>query len=116
MRKFRHVYVEVWSENVYFIKCTAAMFKKALRDEFHCEPHIPICPITVGQHGIYTDPADGIPVYVVWVSEWASLTHELMHCVVLILKNKGLWLDDCSEEAYAYLLTYLDNNFRKGSQ
>ena len=104
----------MWSENVYFIKGTAVEYEKALKKELNCEPHSSIAPNTRGRFGIYTDTDDGIPVYVIWVTEWSSLAHEIIHCTAAILRNKGMWLEDASEEAYAYLATYLDKQFRKG--
>ncbi len=114
MRKWRHVYLDMWGENVYFIKCSALMYKKALKDEFNCELTESIKFTDQARFKIYIDPADGTPLYIIWVREWTSLAHELVHCVCAILKDKGLWLDDCSEEAYAYLIGYLDTQFRKG--
>lgn len=110
MRKFRHVYVDVYGVNVYFAKCTESMRTKLLKDTFGISN-----PIENGAVARVVRVDDnGHKGYVIWVSEWKYLTHELLHCVHWILDDRGLSLTDSSEEAYAYLIGYLDNELRKG--
>ena len=52
--------------------------------------------------------------YVIWVEDWKYLAHEIFHCAYFILRDKGMCLSDDSNEAYAYLIEYLDTQFRKG--
>ena len=49
-------------------------------------------------------------VTLIWISDSenhiSDLTHELLHFAIDTLKAVGIPLDDSSEEAYAYLLSY----------
>ncbi len=110
MRKWRKLYIEIYHENIWFVKCDVATYRRLVRQDFQQEP-AKIEPFTYGRH-VYLTGDDGISTYTIWVTKWEALTHEIFHCVHKMLDSKGLWLENCSEEAYAYLIEYLDNQFR----
>ncbi len=109
MRKFKCVYVEVYKVNVWFIHCSADYYKRIMKTKLDFIPKV--CEYSKGQHNFLEH--ENTKVFVIWIKQWDSLTHELLHCVYSILDYKGLWLTDSSEEAYAYLIEYLDKRFRK---
>ena len=110
MRKFRHLWIDIYETNVYFIKCSRSV--RDIQIKKLCG-NIPKISDTCDAH-TYRHTWDAGRGYVIWVTSWRDLTHELLHCVHWILDDVGMSLTDASEEAYAYLIGYLDNQFRKG--
>jgi len=115
MRKFRHVYVEMYKRKVYFAKCSRKQFAKMLKVELGLEAH-QISEYNVATTEKYTAENRTMkwPIYVIWITDWRYLAHEIFHCVHWILNDVNMRLSDDSEEAYAYLTEYLDNQLRKG--
>jgi hypothetical protein len=115
MTKFRHVYIELYDENVYFIECSQKQYIEKMRLMFRVimEPgkfagRFRVCK------------KDGKDICVIWINNMAGcdvVAHECFHATYWILNNVGIWLHDSSDEAYAYLQQYLMrkiNQFRKG--
>ena len=108
MAKFRHIYIEMFGANVYFICCTRANYEKAIKREFNAT-----APSEKG--GVYGTvegyDRDGTIIDVIWVdSKYVTnpiVAHECLHVTYHILGRQGLWLTDSSEEAYAYLIQHL---------
>ncbi len=109
MRKWRHIWIDLYEINVYFIVCNASYFERKFYTEFDREL-AQACENTDGCF-VATDK-DGQEICIIWITEWSVLAHELFHCVFWILDNRGLQLTEQSEEAYAYLTGYLDKQIR----
>lgn len=64
---------------------------------------------------VFVKTQDGANVFVMWLKEFelsnnenvGTLTHEVFHLVHAFTKERGLWLEDASEETYAYLSGYI---------
>ncbi len=110
MRKWRHIYVELYQLNIYFIKCSSDYYQRKVAVEFDCKPPSMSCDVT-GRFAVFQKK--NIDVGVVWVKDWKWLAHELFHATHWIAQDRGLYLTDESEEAYAYLISYLDRKIRK---
>jgi hypothetical protein len=108
MRKFRHVYIEIYMVNVYFIMCDFKTYERKILLEFGNAPEN--SNNAVGKFEVYRK--GNTPIGVIWMTKWEALAHEIFHCVHWIMQCRGLRLDDSSEEAYAYLTQYLDSKLR----
>ncbi len=109
MNKFRHIYLDIYKVNVWFIYCSADYYQRKMKTEIDfCAD---VTEFHVGQ--VVTADLDAGRTFIVWVRDWDSLTHELFHCVFAILDYKGMCLTKESQEAYAYLMEYLDREIRK---
>ena len=107
MKKFRHIFVELYGFNLYYIKCDRSQYDKRVKYEFN--EKAPFKQVsTYGTFEVYTKGAQAIGV--LWLSEKAKidhLLHECFHAVHYFLDDYGFNLSNNSEEAYAYLLQYL---------
>ena len=110
MRKFRHIPVNIYPQEVYYIHCDRAYLEKTA-DEFFDDdtPDIP----NTSEGGVFLMEKEGRGVLVIWVSNERDIAHEVFHCANHILDVCGLELSPESEEAYAYLIGYLDSEIRK---
>lgn len=66
-----------------------------------------------GAAGLTFDFQDGKPG-IIWLSDINDpgiINHELLHATVNLMRYSGVSFDDSSEEAYAYQLQYLTNQF-----
>ena len=66
-----------------------------------------------GAAGLTFDFQDGKPG-LIWLSDINDpgiINHELLHATVNLMRYSGVSLSDSSEEAYAYQLQYLTNQF-----
>ena len=109
MRKFKCIFIDIYKVNVWFILCPVDYYKRIMKTKLNYT--VKVSDYTAGQH-THIEYGDN-KQFVIWIKQWDSLTHELLHCVHSILDYKGLWLTDSSEEAYAYLIEYLEKEFRK---
>lgn len=108
MRKFRHAYIDLYRANFYFIKCSAKYYRDLAKEEFECNV---VKPDGGGRFDVFEK--EGCEIGVIWINEWKHLSHEIFHAAHWLLQSRGLWLTDASEEAYSYLIEYLDNKFRE---
>lgn len=62
---------------------------------------------TIKKYGKYNAPVVWMPCVTKSYDDEAALAHEIFHAAVALLGSKGLFLNDSSEEAYAYLIDYI---------
>ena len=108
MLKFRHVWLEVLTENVYYIFCTYEQYVKAVRKQFNLQAPSNDTG-SIGKFGVYHK--NGQNISVIWIdserSNIGTIVHEVIHAVHYIMQKKGMWLHDSSEEIYAYTIQYI---------
>ena len=117
MKKFRHLYIEMYGINVYYIRCDRTYYGKRVKYEF--EEDAPVKQSSVeGSFEVYVKK--DLPIGVIWLSDKSDighLVHECLHCVHFFFEDKGLFLSGNSEESYAYLIQHIFNKtkslFRK---
>jgi len=110
MRKFRHVYIDIYMENIWLIVCSRDYFNRKIQTEFECDART-ISKEAAGSFGVYA--LNGKEVGVIWLEDWGSFVHEVFHATCWVLWGKGIPLVEESEEAYAYLINYLCKEFAK---
>jgi len=108
--KFEHIWLDWLKINIYWIVCSSEEFIFRVKCEFN-KP----CEIPAGVDGgfnVYTK--DDTPIGVIWVKRrfnetdfQLALVHECFHAVHWVCKERGICLDDSSDEVYAYLLMHL---------
>jgi len=108
VRKWRHTYCETYRQNFYFIKCEPQQYVRLVKRTFDVDID---APTGGGRFQVFY--LDSIPIATIWIKEWHHLPHEVFHAVYWALSYRGLWLSDGSEEAYAYMIEYLDGRFRQ---
>ena len=92
---------------MYFTKCDRPTYEKMVKAEIGQDAPSK-APRTIATYESY--PVDNSFVRVIWLSENADITqlvHESFHLVHALLQDRGLFLTDQSEEAYAYLLHFV---------
>lgn len=110
MYKFKKIPIDVYGDYVHFIKCDGKQYVRAMRKQFGinaCEPASDLggwfCMYIIG----------GQHEYFLWLEDKDYLAHEIFHLVCCFFRDKDIKLTKSSEEAYAYLISYLDNEMRK---
>ena len=113
MKKFRHLYIELYGINIYYIQCPYPDYERRVAAEFGCNAPRNVSSAT-GRFQVYEKgPTE---VGILWLSAKAGvdeLVHECLHCVHYFMQFKGLSLSDNSEEAYAYLLQHIFNKTKR---
>lgn len=107
MRNFKHIWIEIYRVNIYWVRCSWKEYIKLVKYEFDekvtgREPG--------GRHQVFKKKEQDI--HVIWLplkASWDIIAHEVFHCVHWIMDDKGMTLTDSSEEAYAYLIQYIVN-------
>ena len=111
MKKFHHIWIELYETNIYWVKCSWTEYKKLVKkvfDENVKEKE------SGGKFEVYIK--EGQDICVIWLPYKAPVSviaHECFHAVYYILMKRGLWLTDSSDEAYAFLLQFLVKNILK---
>lgn len=105
MRQFKHIYVDLYMFNIYWVRCSWKEYIRLVKNEFDEN-------VTCNEKGgrFATFKKEGHYICVIWIPLKASydiLAHEVFHCVHYIMGERGIYLTDASEEAYAYLLQYI---------
>jgi hypothetical protein len=96
--------------NIYWIICSLDWFKLKVKAEFNAD--LTDLDALDGRFQVFEK--ENQKVGVIWASTVSELAHEIFHCVVWMLNSRGLWLTESSEEAYAYLIDFLDRKIRRG--
>lgn len=116
--RVRCIDIPIWKHSVFFItgdrkKFIAWLERKGVFDEMSDKPELRdevsnpyltgvcICSKTV--HLVYVEDAERIAVF----------SHECFHLVMRVLNYKGLTVGWDAEEAYAYLIEYLTEQYLK---
>jgi len=116
--KFKHIWVEMFGANIYYICCPRDYYIKAIKKEFD-----DVAPekndSVLGTCEIYTKTEKknriikcAVEINVIWQNiraskDISSMAHEVFHAVHNICQYKGLWLTDSSEETYAYMIQWI---------
>ena len=103
---FSHIFSELYGFNVYFMRSSREVYEKEIKSEFDISA--PSKPISNATFEVYDKT--GSDVGVIWVSDESGmkhLIHECFHCTHYIMQDRGMFLHDASEEAYAYLLEWI---------
>lgn len=107
MKKLRHLWIELYGINIYYIRCPRSDYEKRIKAEFgHNAPKAG--PDVDGRFEVHDK--DGEKIGVIWLDEDADmghLVHECLHAAHYFLQDRGLHLSDSAEEAYAYLIQYI---------
>ncbi len=117
MKGFKHIYIDIYKENIYFATCSWQQYKKLTKSEFgliltHKNPD--------GLFGVRYHKNSDVPVGTIWIkpnADLATLAHECFHATFWIMQMKGIGLSDESEESYSWLLQFFMERiikFRKG--
>ncbi|HPR90421.1 MAG TPA: hypothetical protein PLD93_03190 [Synergistaceae bacterium] len=108
MKTFNHIYIDIYEINIYWCRCSRQSFVERCVEVFGKE--LPDISDRWTDGSFYSwKQSDGRCIGVIWLKNRTLSTrvHECFHAVKWIMDQQGLWLTDSSEEAYAYLLTYL---------
>jgi hypothetical protein len=108
MKKFHHLYIELYGFDVYFIRCCRTLYEKKIKEEFGY-PARSVPPWNAATYEVY-ERENGRQVGVIWLCETGGrdlLVHEVFHVAHFVLDQKGLSLTNDSEEAYAYLIQWM---------
>ena len=105
-KKFNHIWEDLYKVNIWWFQGPRKQYTALVYKELKLKA-ADIGDTVRGrvEHFI----ADGQPLPIIWLrhKNIADLAHEVFHVVHWIMKYKGIYLSDDSEEAYAYLLEYL---------
>lgn len=114
--KFKHVWLEIYKINIYWVRCTWTQYVDAIKREFKTEPaksaHCRARFEVYEKH----EGRNRIPIGVIWLSKEANLaelSHECFHATHWVCHDRGIFLSDSSEEAYAYVLQFLISKIYK---
>jgi hypothetical protein len=105
MKNFRHIFVPIYRENIYWKRCSRSAFCAAILHEFKC---LPSSTRGIATFGIYKKR--NYDIGVIWIGPEAKtehIIHECFHAVAWIMNERGVYLSESSDEAYACLLEYL---------
>ncbi len=116
--KFKHIWVEMFGANIYYICCPRAHYIKAIKREFGEEAPekkdnvLATCEIYTKIESKYRVIKGTNYIDVIWHNnkcskDMPSIVHEVFHAVHNICQRKGLWLTDSSEETYAYMIQWV---------
>ena len=108
--KFKHLYSETYRQNIYYVACSPKEYIKLIQHEFNCVPDVS-AKKQGAKFEVYIKK--DVEICVIWITDKKRLdflAHECMHATHYILANRGLWLTDSSEEAYAYLMQWIVSN------
>lgn len=104
---FKHIWVELYSRNIYWTICPREAYEKLIKNEFGEQAPKKSKSVTA-TYERYEKKEQNIGV--IWLNlEWTMdiLAHECFHATHDILNEKGFWLTDSSEESYAYLIQFI---------
>ena len=107
MKNFRYLHDEIYGSNVYYVKCSRGMYTKMIKREFN-EIAPEKADTVMATFEVY--PHKGIAIRVVWLAEKAGidqLVHECFHLTHDVMQDRGLYLTDQSDEAYAYFMQFV---------
>jgi len=105
-KKFNHIWEDLYKVNVWWFRGPRKQYIDLVREEFK----LVSSDVSDNVKGrVEHFAADDQPLPIIWLrkKDVAVLAHEVFHVVHWILKYKGIYLSDDSQEAYAYLLEYL---------
>ncbi len=110
LTKFKHIFIESYGGfNIYVTRCSRDYYSSLVKKEFG--ENAPEKNQTVrATTEIYKK--NNVYVGVLWFDKrikrhseiFQLIVHETFHLIHWFLKDRGMWLNDASEEAYAYLL------------
>ncbi|KKN66087.1 hypothetical protein LCGC14_0475650 [marine sediment metagenome] len=105
-KKFNHIWEDLYKVNVWWFVGSRKQYGDLVRKEFKLVAS-DIDDTVRGRVEYFT--VDGQPLPIIWLpkKDITCLAHEVFHVVHWIMKYKGIYLSDDSNEAYAYLLEYL---------
>lgn len=103
MRHWRHIFVPIYNENLYWIQCSANYFVRKVRAEFG-----EMSDLSGTTNGKFeTHNKQDTMIGCLWLPTKDVVAHEVFHSVCWIFDIRGITLTDASEECYAYLLSYI---------
>ena len=109
MKKLRHLWIELYGINIYYIRCPRSDYDKRIKHRFGCDAPKK-SKAAMGRFEVYEKGDTEIGV--IWLSEKADighLVHECLHAMHHFMQDNGSFLSDKSEEAYAYLVQHIFN-------
>jgi hypothetical protein len=106
--RFKHIWVDLFTTNFYWIRCSQAEFVKRLELTFHVkekeEPE---------GDGFFIEAENSrIGFGIIWISDKSdpgTLAHECLHAAKWMLERKRISFSGDTEEIYAYCVQYLFN-------
>ncbi len=101
------IYDEIYRQNIYiFLGWDFVDVNKYLKHRFKLMDEVPFSP---KDGTTFEFEYQDIKMMGVWLKDKSlpTLVHELFHAVCFTFRNKGIILDDNSDEAFAYYLEYL---------
>lgn len=112
MKTFKYIWVPSYQANVWWFRGTHKQYAALIWKEFKREAS-EISPTVNGGVGEYL--SKGQTVHVIWLknSKFHILAHECFHAAYHILRDRGVYLTDGSEESFAYLMDFLIQEIRK---
>ena len=105
-QKFNHIWIDWLKLNVYWSVSSLEDFEQTFKREFGILPDIQ----ESNGGKFFSVLKEDQRIGVIWIRKpfkFQILAHECFHCVHWIMQERGMRLDDSSEEVYAYLLQYL---------
>lgn len=116
--KFLHIFCSVYALNYFFISTpTFDEFRKIMKKRFKLE--IPEDDQTEGHFEIITKVNKGVDIGVIWVKDrkdYGTIAHECLHAVQWSTSQRGLNLSEETEEAFAYLFSFLVSTIQKSDK
>lgn len=112
MKTFKYIWVPIYQANVWWFRGPRKQYDKLVWKEFKREaPEKRITVNATVEEYLIGDQR----VHVIWLKNHKVhvLAHECFHAAYHILRDRGVYLTDGSEEAFAYLMDFLIQEIRK---
>jgi hypothetical protein len=107
MAKFKHIYIESLGSNIWVMKSSRRQYEESCKREFNLLPpkkEDDVC----GTFEVFLELK--VPIGIIWLKppiNEVDKAHEIFHAVHWICQSRGIYLNNSSEEIYAYLISYL---------
>ncbi len=112
MTKIKYIWVPSYQANIWWFRGTRKQYATLIRREFKREAPEPARTVSGTVEEYLTRRQT---VYMIWLKNHVVhvLAHECFHATYHVLRDRGVYLTDGSEEAFAYLMDFLIREIRK---
>lgn len=106
----------IYGVSIHVMVCEFVEFREFFVQEFSVEMSARVPEARVTEHSFSLPNGKKITDWYFWMPPWprtlhnrhyGTITHETFHLTAQILRSRGLWLVEGSEEAFAYYLSNL---------
>ena len=105
--KVLHIYDWTYRQNYYYILAkTHKEYWDIVKKELNCDVGSKK-EDTGGGFNVFEHGKDKTEVCYIWAVNKRNLVHECFHAISYVLRNRGIPLNDDTEEAFAYAIGFL---------